>query len=515
MSKKRALIVDDSKTAQLRLRKLLQHYDLEIDLAGSAEEALNYLSYRNPAVIFLDHLMPGMDGFEALKVIKANPHTAMVPVVMYTSKSGDVYMGQARALGAIDVLSKDVIEPSNIEKVMNAISVKPKPAEHEAEHEKEPVVTRSGQYEYVVTPAEQAALPERRPVTESPGAHVAASSQNAAVTAGRAATHASQPAQSAQAPSSHRSDSGGDGQASSGDPIQQVKRHLSRLMEMNTIKIRQEVSDQNRFLFKRMMRELKDLKTIKERQPKEQRPVVEPPPVNEEKPRSIIPDLVIIAVLLIIAFQMWGIRTSQTANDREFQQLQVMLEESNERQRNRLDGQEVLPDHQDAPTAAKLLSTIEWSLNLHNQFEFGDQALGDEKLSVIQELVTRLHAAHFSGVILLSVNHGDFCVLPTTDGNFVLPADETSVENCELYSAHNDDFSLQDQMSLGFVNFLISSPMLSEDGIQIDLKSYGTSRPKFSYPEPTVSAGRWNQVARLNNRVDVSLIPKSAGFSSL
>ena len=123
MAARRALIVDDSRTAQVRLKKMLLKYQLEVDTAKSAEEALSYLSYQMPSVIFMDHLMEGMDGFEALKIIKSNPDTAMIPIIMYTSKSGDVYVGQARALGAIDVLSKDVIEPANIEKVLRGISI--------------------------------------------------------------------------------------------------------------------------------------------------------------------------------------------------------------------------------------------------------------------------------------------------------------------------------------------------------------------------------------------------------
>jgi len=44
----RVLIVDDSKTAQIRLRKMLTQYDIIVDVSFSAEEALGYLSYRHP-----------------------------------------------------------------------------------------------------------------------------------------------------------------------------------------------------------------------------------------------------------------------------------------------------------------------------------------------------------------------------------------------------------------------------------------------------------------------------------
>jgi CheY-like chemotaxis protein len=46
---------------------------------------------------FMDHLMPGMDGFEAVSAIKNNPHTATIPIMMYTSQEGELYVGQARA----------------------------------------------------------------------------------------------------------------------------------------------------------------------------------------------------------------------------------------------------------------------------------------------------------------------------------------------------------------------------------------------------------------------------------
>jgi len=41
--------------------------------------------------------MPGMDGFEAVSAIKNNPHTATIPIMMYTSQEGELYVGQARA----------------------------------------------------------------------------------------------------------------------------------------------------------------------------------------------------------------------------------------------------------------------------------------------------------------------------------------------------------------------------------------------------------------------------------
>lgn len=101
-----ALIVDDSKTARYALRLLLDKQHYTTDMVESAEQALDYLHSQSPDLIFMDHMMPGMDGFQAVKAIKSNRATAAIPIVMYTSTQGGVYFGQARALGAADVISK-------------------------------------------------------------------------------------------------------------------------------------------------------------------------------------------------------------------------------------------------------------------------------------------------------------------------------------------------------------------------------------------------------------------------
>jgi CheY-like chemotaxis protein len=65
----------------------------------------------------MDHLMPGMDGFQAVQAIKNNPLTATIPIMMYTSQEGELYLGQARALGAVGVLPKQ-IKPTDVSKVL-------------------------------------------------------------------------------------------------------------------------------------------------------------------------------------------------------------------------------------------------------------------------------------------------------------------------------------------------------------------------------------------------------------
>src|SRR4051812_11360943 len=108
MSSKRALVVDDSKSARAFLSRILERHEIEVDAAESAEAAIDYLTRNRPDVIFMDHMMPGMDGFQAVQSIKNNPRTSAIPILMYTSQEGDLYLGQARALGAEGVLPKQI-----------------------------------------------------------------------------------------------------------------------------------------------------------------------------------------------------------------------------------------------------------------------------------------------------------------------------------------------------------------------------------------------------------------------
>ncbi len=124
MSAKRALIVDDSKSARLFLARVLQDFEIDVDSAESAEAAIDYLSSNRPDVIFMDHQMPGMDGLQAVQAIKNDPRTATIPIMMYTSQEGELYLGQARALGALGVLPKQ-IRPADVSKVLYQLHLVP------------------------------------------------------------------------------------------------------------------------------------------------------------------------------------------------------------------------------------------------------------------------------------------------------------------------------------------------------------------------------------------------------
>ena len=124
MTIRQALVVDDSKSARMMLQRLLSKINVSAAAVESAEEALKFLEKEQPDVIFMDHMMPGMDGLEATQLIKSNPRTAAIPTIMYTSKEDKEYQDIALSHGARGVLAK----PASHEAVMAVIQSLDEPA---------------------------------------------------------------------------------------------------------------------------------------------------------------------------------------------------------------------------------------------------------------------------------------------------------------------------------------------------------------------------------------------------
>ena len=102
----RALVVDDSQIARYILTGLLSRHGFEVEVADSAEVAMRMLEVSSPDVVFLDHLLPGMDGLEAVDRLRAQPRTSRLPVVMYTSQDSQDFATEAIKAGADDVYTK-------------------------------------------------------------------------------------------------------------------------------------------------------------------------------------------------------------------------------------------------------------------------------------------------------------------------------------------------------------------------------------------------------------------------
>ena len=126
-----ALVVDDSKVGRLTMMKKLEAMGLKVELAESGQQAFEYLARQHPDLIFMDHMMPEMDGFEVTRRIKADPATREIPVIIISGNDEAEFIAEARAAGAIDAIAKppatEVLETllTSLEKLTAAA---PKPA---------------------------------------------------------------------------------------------------------------------------------------------------------------------------------------------------------------------------------------------------------------------------------------------------------------------------------------------------------------------------------------------------
>jgi CheY-like chemotaxis protein len=104
----RILVVDDERQNRQLLEVLLAADGYLLDMAASAEEALAVVARQRPDLILLDVMMPGMDGYQVVARIKANPDTAHIPVVMLTALDDRNSRSHGLSAGAAAFLTKPV-----------------------------------------------------------------------------------------------------------------------------------------------------------------------------------------------------------------------------------------------------------------------------------------------------------------------------------------------------------------------------------------------------------------------
>ena len=103
---KSVLVVEDSPTTRKVLSLTLAKNGFQIQEAGDGLEALSRLSEKKPDLILLDILLPRMDGYEILALIRRNPELKNIPVVMLTSKDGLINKMKGRLAGSNAYLTK-------------------------------------------------------------------------------------------------------------------------------------------------------------------------------------------------------------------------------------------------------------------------------------------------------------------------------------------------------------------------------------------------------------------------
>ena len=102
----RILIVDDSATIRRSAESMLATEGHEVVTAENGFEALSKVSRHNPDLIFVDIMMPRLDGYQTCAIIKNNAQYRSTPVVMLTSKDGLFDQARGRVVGSDLYLTK-------------------------------------------------------------------------------------------------------------------------------------------------------------------------------------------------------------------------------------------------------------------------------------------------------------------------------------------------------------------------------------------------------------------------
>ncbi|HSQ69818.1 MAG TPA: response regulator [Steroidobacteraceae bacterium] len=470
---KRALIVDDSRSARVILSRMLEQHGLAVDTAESAEQALEYLQHKRPDVIFLDHLMPGMDGFEAVQIIKGNPQTATIPLMMYTSQEGELYVSQARALGAIGVLPKTV-RPADVSRLLYQLHLLPDRRQD-----------RSALFE----PAERESGVHRpAPVARAAGGEAPAA------------------------------DIGSDRESMPEPQIDALQANLRQSMQQL---VKDQLAEQRRFVLatfeafaRRLNGEIKDVLAKIPVGPVEE-PLPPPPPPRQWWP-ILTTGLLAVLPSLLLAFLCWHLLGTSQQLGRELAESRAaeaaavaQAEAVNEAlalwvQAPPPGRVEELPSRP-APEAA-----IATSGPMAIEFvPYGEAPFSGRRLERLRGLAETLASQQFQGRVLMEAFVGDFCLDGDPMDGFSVAEPATPVRECSLVgNPYVDSLSLPQYQSVAFANFVASLRQRTGGAIRVEVSSAGRREP-IAYPElgEGTKAGDWNTVAAQNNRVEYRLMP--------
>lgn len=113
----RVMVIDDSKTIRRTAETLLMREGAEVITAVDGFEALAKIAEHEPKIIFVDIMMPRLDGYQTCTLIKNNPRFRDTPVIMLSSKDGLFDKARGRVVGSNQYVTK----PFTREELLDAI----------------------------------------------------------------------------------------------------------------------------------------------------------------------------------------------------------------------------------------------------------------------------------------------------------------------------------------------------------------------------------------------------------
>ena len=113
----KVMVIDDSKTIRRTAETLLKKVGCEVVSANDGFEALSLVTDHNPDLIFVDVMMPRLDGYQTCALIKNNKDFKKTPVIMLSSKDSLFDRARGRVVGSDQYLTK----PFTKDELLNAI----------------------------------------------------------------------------------------------------------------------------------------------------------------------------------------------------------------------------------------------------------------------------------------------------------------------------------------------------------------------------------------------------------
>ena len=126
----RMLVIDDSPTIVALLRRMLQQNNYEVLEAFDAESGIEIARREVPDLIFLDIVLPGMDGFNALRTLRRDQATRLVPIIMISGNAQATEQFYVQRIGADDFMKKPFSRAEVFSRIERLLDVSLLPRRH-------------------------------------------------------------------------------------------------------------------------------------------------------------------------------------------------------------------------------------------------------------------------------------------------------------------------------------------------------------------------------------------------
>ena len=122
-SKYLVLAVDDIPLNLLLVQKMLGRFNFRLKTAANGQQALDSVDEEKPDLILLDLMMPGIDGFEVIRRLRANPATADIQIVILSALNSNEDIVKGFNVGANDFIMKPIIMEKLRSCVVNQLAI--------------------------------------------------------------------------------------------------------------------------------------------------------------------------------------------------------------------------------------------------------------------------------------------------------------------------------------------------------------------------------------------------------